>query len=644
MEAGPGALRRSAYRRRWLVRHPARSPVLSCVAAAILIQRAARAWLLPRGRAGGVGGAQGSLPGREGVGSGSVRASGPGGGRVAAFPAPNAPNAPNAASTPRLRLVALFVTHYEASCGSTVTALPSADRARYFAVFCALQIQRAWRRARERRLRRLLLFRPYGDAAVAIHARWAEATGRQISIRRKIAARRILEAARRRRYRLQFLRIRQSLLELAEQGDASPLQLLALLSPAEAEMLHSQQVDFVIRFRLGLLDPGVLWPPRTYYKVFLRNLSVVDVAAHAPRNYAVERDTGLEDRRLWYVRVTNNPWRPVSTSEGGAGSGCSGYRDPVVWTSATVAKPVVTSREDNERARRRKKLAWLRQARRLQLLDEMQLTGLLQEMGVAVGGGVGGAAGAAGATAPKPVSNAGSTRRSRSGQRPNPPTPARVFADPSGSAASLTEPPAVQLTSPAADYPDGGVEGLLSWTRALDYDAYQRDWLREYTTDSLSLFQTSARPLIDSAAAELQGDRVGGIPGIGTGTSLMYTAEVLAKVQARQEAAGAPAAEEFSLSGHYGGDALIPAPDGPPGDGEWHSGRYSRGTIIGPAGSSPGHVGTFSLPMAAALGVSGTGGAAGATRTRRDDALVQEGRRAVEEYMELERRLGKGGG
>lgn len=50
------------------------------------------------------------------------------------------------------------------------------------------------------------------------------------------------------------------------------------------------------------------YAPRIYYKVFLRQ-RVVDLGETAPRNYAVERITGVEDRRLWYARFTNQPWR-----------------------------------------------------------------------------------------------------------------------------------------------------------------------------------------------------------------------------------------------------------------------------------------------------------------------------------------------
>eukprot|EP00644_Phytophthora_capsici_P015725 jgi/Phyca11/45708/gw1.44.78.1 len=170
---------------------------------------------------------------------------------------------------------------------------------------------------------------------------------------------------------------------LAFRSTGDPARMLRAINPSEASLLDSS-MGAQVRFRLG----GLAFPPTIYYKIFTRK-PVCDLGAFSPKNYTVVRQTGpvnhshekrlgkvrtsfirvgnsyyrarqqAEDTRLWYRRLENNGWRPVTAkvlAEANA--------DPIA--KATSGKTVNTChysklvrQQDRERARRHKKRLWM---------------------------------------------------------------------------------------------------------------------------------------------------------------------------------------------------------------------------------------------------------------------------------------------
>lgn len=181
----------------------------------------------------------------------------------------------------------------------------------------AATIQRAWIDARYRRTRRThrrrgrRLFLTKQDAAAgAIQSLWRGFVSRSVF-----------------RFYVQLIRFR-------ERGD--PAVMLRAINPNESGLVDPA-AGLHVRFRLG----GAVFPPTVYYRIYT-HASVADIGSFAPKDYTRERQqrvagaarhnrpaptAGLsasaaaalaakrreaEQRRFWYRRVENNPWRPIA--------------------------------------------------------------------------------------------------------------------------------------------------------------------------------------------------------------------------------------------------------------------------------------------------------------------------------------------
>ncbi|TNJ28419.1 hypothetical protein GMRT_12551 [Giardia muris] len=261
----------------------------------------------------------------------------------------------------RQTLVARFIRSYEMQEGRLLDELSTTERSRVFVEFCTVCIQRAWRELRRYVCEVHLRYGVYRDAALTIW--WAIKHCPHVGqcSKREYAAKRLQTFWRRHQDRQVFLTLKDYITSAAERvsNSAAALQFLRQLDIVEAGRLESLAADFVVRFRLGA-PAEAPWPPRLYWKVFVRSQHLCDVLATAPRCYALERETGVVDQRLWYHRVTNAPWRLLDTR----------VADSIVSESANVPRPVI-SKDEAERRRRAKRLRWLREARGTALLESL---------------------------------------------------------------------------------------------------------------------------------------------------------------------------------------------------------------------------------------------------------------------------------
>jgi len=231
----------------------------------------------------------------------------------------------------------------------------------------ALQLQYAWKAHYQHKLYRAqargarsAAMTPANRAALCIQTTWKSYTHRRI------------------------FRYYRDLLSFRSTGD--PARMLRAINPCEASLLDAS-MGAQVRFRLG----GLAFPPTIYYKIFTRK-PVCDLGAFSPKDYTVARQMApashshakrrpgqsahttyirvgnsysrarqqAENTRLWYHRLVNNGWRPVTAkvlAEANA--------DPIA--QATGARRAVSSfhysklvrQQDRERARRHKKLLWM---------------------------------------------------------------------------------------------------------------------------------------------------------------------------------------------------------------------------------------------------------------------------------------------
>ncbi|KAE9342185.1 hypothetical protein PF008_g10281 [Phytophthora fragariae] len=225
----------------------------------------------------------------------------------------------------------------------------------------ALQLQYAWKAHYQHKLyqrqahgARSAAMTPANRAALCIQSVWKSYTHRRI------------------------FRYYRDLLSFRSTGD--PARMLRAINPSEASLLDAS-MGAQVRFRLG----GLALPPTIYYKIFTRK-PVCDLGAFSPKDYTVARQAGplshshekrrttfirvgnsyyrarqhAEDTRLWYRRLENNGWRPVTAkvlAEANA--------DPIA--QATGGRHAVSGfhysklvrQQDRERARRHKKRLWM---------------------------------------------------------------------------------------------------------------------------------------------------------------------------------------------------------------------------------------------------------------------------------------------
>lgn len=171
----------------------------------------------------------------------------------------------------------------------------------------------------------------------------------------------------------------RDLLLFRSTGD--PSQMLRAINPTEASLLDAS-MGAQVRFRLG----GLAFPPTIYYKIFTRK-PVCDLGVFSPKDYARARPAShshgtrrqkhtmyirvgtsyfraqqeAEDTRLWYRRLENNGWRPVTAkvlAEANA--------DPIAQStgnrrrvSGTYHFSRIARQQDRERVRRHKKRLWM---------------------------------------------------------------------------------------------------------------------------------------------------------------------------------------------------------------------------------------------------------------------------------------------
>ncbi|KAL3657706.1 hypothetical protein V7S43_017281 [Phytophthora oleae] len=226
----------------------------------------------------------------------------------------------------------------------------------------ALQLQYAWKAYYQHKLyqcqaRTRSALTPANQAALCVQNGWKSYTQRRI------------------------FRYYRDLLTFRSTGD--PSRMLRAINPSEASLLDAS-MGAQVRFRLG----GLAFPPTIYYKIFTRK-PVCDLGAFSPKNYTVARQTGpvnhshgkrpgqvrtsyirvgnsyyrarqqAEDTRLWYRRLENNGWRPVTAkvlAEANA--------DPIAQATSdravnTFHYSKLVRQQDRERARRRKKRLWM---------------------------------------------------------------------------------------------------------------------------------------------------------------------------------------------------------------------------------------------------------------------------------------------
>ncbi|KAG6617636.1 IQ motif, EF-hand binding site [Phytophthora cinnamomi] len=225
----------------------------------------------------------------------------------------------------------------------------------------ALQLQYAWKAHYQHKLyqrqasgSRSAALTPANHSALCIQNVWKSYTHRRI------------------------FRYYRDLLSFRSTGD--PARMLRAINPSEASLLDAS-MGAQVRFRLG----GLAFPPTIYYKIFTRK-PVCDLGAFSPKDYTVARQTApashshdkrrttyirvghsyyrarqqAEDTRLWYRRMENNGWRPVTAkvlAEANA--------DPIA--QATGGRHAVNGfhysklvrQQDRARARRHKKRLWM---------------------------------------------------------------------------------------------------------------------------------------------------------------------------------------------------------------------------------------------------------------------------------------------
>lgn len=388
--------------------------------------------------------------------------------------------------------------------------------AKTFQDFCALRIQAFWRAwARVRRQRRVAAYaraKVYQVAAAEIQRRWrrfgprgaeGRAGQRLLTPGQLVAetegwgvheATEVLQRCWRGwQNRRVYLSLRDVVCGFQSSGD--PYLVLRTVLPRES-MLLDPAMQAHVRFRLG----GSRFPPAIYYKVFTHG-AVCDVGSFAPRNYAAGPAPGADE---WYVRQENNGWRPLAAwADRSAGRLVP---DEVERASSRKVVPDfhfsrLQRRQDMDRRRRQRTLAWMRKLYGLQALADGQPA--LGSAPSTTSGSESTASGAPlseGASSERPSSSTPSQQSGAAALTPRPPEgppPAGVRPQRAGSQArarrvlvgtarpgSTPEAggwPWSPSSSPAGASPEGCGDDLLDddllrWSSQLDFDAYMHGW------------------------------------------------------------------------------------------------------------------------------------------------------------------------
>lgn len=436
--------------RKYYLSHPSKSPVLGLLSAIITIQRICKLTLLTIRQHRSASNFVDTVPMDE-CGTESRKA--------------------------RISLIAKFIEEFEAREHIQIISLSKDTRAEAFSLFCATRIQHALRLYRARIYRSFHVYPIYYIAASCISVYFRNINGQYQTGLVHRAAKLIQNKYRSNTYRRIFLHLQSHITMISRQTSSSPMQLLRNIDPISARNLEALSGDFVIRFRLGAPSDAP-WPPRLYWKAFLKNQYVCDVSVTAPRNYSIEQETGVVDKRLWYHRLTNNPWRLIDTS----------VIDSVVQSSAEVMYPVLHSKDELEKLRRAKRIAWMKESRKLSILRNMGLDNLEK-------------------IATSALQRDPSLRNACSVLLDDTPT-------------SLEKPLLSIQSSATSVTNDESVDDLLRWSETLDYDKYSEEWLATGVT-------ASQRDMNSNFLPENPELSILGIPGHQLGAPLRYSANVL---------------------------------------------------------------------------------------------------------------------
>ena len=287
-----------------------------------------------------------------------------------------------------------------------------------------------------------------------------------------LAARKIQGCWTRYYYRKIFLYYK-ALIDFRQRG--TPATLLRSINPSEAQLAEAAS-GLHVRFRLG----GSTFPPLIFYKIYTHR-PVTDIGSFAPRDYVYEsqkkeskhnrkpanptkhvaedEDFAIPEELLacyhpgarrggtagggmlrtraqfgWYRRTDANGWRPISESL---------FHEEDRVERYTAARQMDFShvrtvrKEDLEKKRRQKKLAWLQRMY-----------------------GVGGAAAGAGSE----EAEHGVTGDASASTAP-------------ASASEALSPPVVVMSGEGEE--SEGIDALIGWSQNLDFDQYVNDWLTQ---------------------------------------------------------------------------------------------------------------------------------------------------------------------
>jgi hypothetical protein len=453
--------RRPQLARRRMMRSMARSPVIAMHIAALVIQRAARGYLLRV--------AFGTTSGAPQVPRASKRtaaaaqafktsAVAEGGGMGGMTPADAAAAKAASAQSTELSLVARYLEAKVRHGGPPAGGAGSeASEEVQFNDWILLRLQAYARMVPHRAYRAALRLQLFNAAAASIQrarrARdlilppGASAAGRKKRRgppSRGRAAFLIQRAWRGFTNRRIFGYLREMLL-FREQGDAR--ELLRCINPREAALIDPATAIHV-RFRLG----GHLFPPAIYYKVYT-HAPVTDIGAFAPRDYTAHfqpppiavHNHGRSDllkaaaeHSGWYRRSENNGWRPIAGETLGDLETTARTSRPIVWHHDKMVR-----KEEAQRKRKERKRQWMRQ------MYALGKSGAGEAGGPGGGGGQMGGVGADGGPMLAPPPGYGGEGRYDSG-----------YGEGYGE-----------------EDEEEDLDALLQWSDGLDFDSYHADWL-----------------------------------------------------------------------------------------------------------------------------------------------------------------------
>ena len=275
----------------------------------------------------------------------------------------------------------------------------------------------------------------------------------------------MIQAAWRRYSNRQIYKYFRNLIRFKDRGD--PAAMLRSINPGEAGLLDDASGCHV-RFRLG----GVTFPPQIYYKIYV-HAPLVDMNAFSPKDYfamgvngsgvdpaeAMHNRGGGEKRgkasEMWYRRVENNGWRPVSAAAVEAAAEASAPPAPL---PTEKGQPFHFSRVKRQAA-----LVAKRKQRRKEWLMKMYKGGL-----------------------------------------------SRDVQDNAALAQFATEYPDEIERGDELDW-ESEADELAAWTRNLDFEQYQSDWGSLATTNRLDkMGQATLRTQMDAGTGRIMTASHGG--------------------------------------------------------------------------------------------------------------------------------------